>query len=94
MNEEVNGNEVSWNIDKNEEDLRRMITRTAGFRMNEEAAFRKKIKTCNEEALVLKLEKGNNLKINCGTTVFEGMKEIIENTVRKRNRVEHLRNED
>ena len=71
-----------------------MITRTAGLRMNEEAAFRKKIKACNEEALVLKLEKGNNLKINCSTTVFEGMKEIIENTVRKSNRVEHLGNED
>ena len=54
--------------------------------------FRKKIKTCNEE--VLKLEKGNNLKINCSTTVFEAMKEMMENTVRKSNRVEHLRNED
>ena len=54
--------------------------------------FRKKIKTCNEE--VLKLEKGNNLKINYSTTVFEAMKEMMENTVRKSNRVEHLRNED
>ena len=54
--------------------------------------FRKKIKTCYEE--VLKLEKGNNLKINCSTTVFEAMKEMMENTVRKSNRVQHLRNED
>ena len=30
----------------------------------------------------------------CRTTAFEGVKEIIENTVRKSNRVEHLRNED
>ena len=57
MNAEVNRNEVSRNIDKDEGDSRRMITRTARFRMNEEAALRKKIKTCNEEAVVLKLEK-------------------------------------
>ena len=44
MNEEVNGNEVSWNIDKNEEDLRRMITRTAGFSRSEEAAIQKENK--------------------------------------------------
>ena len=57
MNAEVNRNEVSRNIDKDEGDSRRMITRTARFSMNEEAALRKKIKTCNEEAVVLKLEK-------------------------------------
>ena len=34
-----------------------MISRTARFSMNEEAALRKKIKTCNEEVLVLKLGK-------------------------------------
>ena len=58
------------------------------------AALRKKIKTCNEEALVLKLEKGNNLRIFYSTTAFEGVKEIIENTGRKSSKVEHLRNED
>ena len=57
MNAEVNRNEVSRNIDKDEGDSRRMITRTARFIMNEEAALRKKIKTCNEETLVLKLDK-------------------------------------
>ena len=46
MNEEVNRNEVNRNIEKLEEDTRRMITRTARFSMNEEAALRKKIKTC------------------------------------------------
>ena len=88
MNEEVNRNEVNRNIEKDEEDTRRMITRTARFSMNEEAALRKKIKTCNEEAQVLKL------RIFCSTTSFEGAKETIENTVRKSNKVEHLRNED
>ena len=57
MNEEVNRNEVSRNIDKDEEDNRKIITRTARFSMNEEATLRKKIRTCNEEALVLKLKK-------------------------------------
>ena len=46
--------------------------------MNEEAALRKKIKTFNEEALVLKVEKGNNLRKSCSTTASEGVKEIIE----------------
>ena len=94
MNEEVNRNEVSRNIDKGKGDPRRMITRTARFSMNEEAASRKKIKTCNEEALVLKLEKINILRIFCSATAFEGVKEIIENTVRKSKRVEHSRNKD
>ena len=71
-----------------------MITRRARFSMNEETALRKKIKTCNEEALVLKLEKGKNLRIFCSKVTFEGLEEIIENAVSKNNKVEHLRNED
>ena len=62
--------------------------------MNEEAALRKEIKKCNEEALTLKLEKGNNLRIFGSTTAFEGVKQIIENTARKSSKVEHLKNED
>ena len=51
-----------------------MITRAARFSINEEeAALRKKFKTCNEEVLMLKLQKGNNLIIFYGTT-FEEMK--------------------
>ena len=81
MNEEVHRKEVSQNIEKDEEDTSRiMITRTARFSINEEAALRKKIKTCNEEALVLKLEKGSNLRIFCSTTRFEELKEIILKT--------------
>ena len=40
---------------KNDDDTRKMITRTARFIMNDEAVPREKIKTCNEEALVLTL---------------------------------------
>ena len=95
-NEEVvvNKKEVSENSEESYEDSRRMITRTARFSMNEEAAVRKKIKTCNEEPLLVKLEKGNNLRIFCSTTAFEGVKQIIENTVSKINKIEYIRNED
>ena len=62
--------------------------------MNEEAAVRKKMKSCNEEPLLVKLEKGNNLRIFCSTTTFEGVKQIIENTVSKVNKIEYIRNED
>ena len=95
-NEEVvvNRKEVSENSEESYEDSRRMITRTARFSMKEEEAVRKKIKACNEEPLVLKLEKGNNLRIFCSTTAFEGVKQIIENTVCKINKIEYIRNED
>ena len=95
-NEEVvvNRKKVSENSEESYEDSRRMITRTARFSMKEEEAVRKKIKACNEEPLVLKLEKGNNLRIFCSTTAFEGVKQIIENTVSKINKIEYIRNED
>ena len=43
----------------------------------------------------MKLEKGNNLRTFCRTTAFEGVKQIIENTVSKINKTEHhIKNED
>ena len=90
----VNRKEVSENTEESQEDSRRMITRTDRLSMNDEAAVRKKIKTCNEEPLVVKLEKGNNLRIFFSTTTFEGVKQIIENTVSKINKIEYIRNED
>ena len=42
----------------------------------------------------MKLGKGNNLRIFCSTTAFEGVKQIIENTVSKINKIEYIRNED
>ena len=42
----------------------------------------------------MKLEKGNNLRIFCSTAAFEGVKQIIENTVNKINKIEYIRNED
>ena len=81
MNEEVHRKKDSQNIEKDKEDTSRiMIPRAARFSMNEEASLRKKNKTCNKEALALKLEKGNNLRIFCSKTAFEGLKEIILKT--------------
>ena len=42
----------------------------------------------------MKLEKGNNLTIFCCTTAFEGVKQVIENTVSKINKIEYINNED
>ena len=94
MNDKVNRKAVIQNIEKDEEDTRRMMKRISRFSMNEEEVLRKKIKTRNEEVLVLKLENGSNLKISWNTAAFDGVKEIIENTVDKSNKVKHLGNEN
>ena len=64
-------NEVSRDMEKDEEDTKKMII-IVRFSINEEVRSRKKIKTYIEEALVLKFEKGNNPRIKkkkqpCGT---------------------------
>lgn len=68
--EVVSRKKVRWNSEKSDEDNRRMTTRTSRFSMNEEVALTKKIKICNEESLVAKLEKGNNLRIFYGRKAF------------------------
>ena len=83
--EVVNRTEVSGNSEQNKQDSRRMITRTARFSMNKEAAVRKKINSSNEEPLVVKIEKGNNVRIFCSTTAFQGVKQIIKNTTKSTN---------
>ena len=40
------------------------------------------------------MKKGNNLRIFFSTTAFKGVRQIIENTVSKINKIEHIRNED
>ena len=83
--EVVNRTEVSGNSEQNKQDSRRMITRTARFSMNKEAAVRKKINSSNEEPLVVKIEKGNNVRIFYSTTAFQGVKQIIKNTAKSTN---------
>lgn len=55
---EVTRKVVSRNIEEDEKNIsRRIITMTARFSMNENTALRKKIKTCNEEAVVVNFKK-------------------------------------
>ena len=44
-------------------------------------AIKKKIKSCREVPLEIKIEKGNKLRIFCSTTAFENIRKIIIETV-------------
>ena len=88
---ELNEEEVIRNTEKCDQDARRMI-RAAKFNTDKEAALRNKIKICNEEALVLELEKGNNLRIFCSKTAFEWVKRFLKTQLA--NAEEHIINKD
>lgn len=62
--------------------------------MMEKVAVGKKIKTCNEESLLIKLAKGNKPRIFFSTTAFEGVMQIFENTGSKINKIKHMRTKD
>ena len=85
---ELNEEEVIRNTEKCDQDARRMI-RAARFNTDKKAALRNKIKICNEEALILELEKGNNLRIFCSKTAFEWVKRFL-----KTHKKEHIINKD
>ena len=52
-------------------DLKTKVTSKHGNFTNEKAAIQKKIKSCKGQSLVVKMEKGNNLRIYCSTIAFE-----------------------
>ena len=54
-----------------------MQTRQSNFVLNQTIDLTKKIKSCKQEILVVKLEKRNNLSIHCNTTAFETVRKII-----------------
>ena len=60
-------------------DLKTKVTSKYGsFTLNEKAAIqKKKIKSCKDQSLVVKMEKGNNLRIYCSTTEFEKIRRQI-----------------
>ena len=64
----------------NAEEGRSLRSRRVNY-VNEKTAIKKKIKSCREEPLEIKMEKGNNLRIFCNTTAFEIMRKIIIETV-------------
>ena len=76
-------------------DLKTKVTSKQGnFTLNEEAAIPKKIKSCKDESLVVKMEKGNNLRIYCSTTAFEKIRRQIVRSIQENTNLEHIENED
>ena len=62
---------------------RSLRSRRVNYTINEKTAIKKKIKSCREVPLEIKMEKGNNLRIFCSTTAFESRKIIIETVANK-----------
>ena len=77
-------------------DLKTKVTSKHGnFTLNEKAAIqKKKIKSCKDESLVVKMEKGNNLRIYCSTTAFEKVRRHIVRSIQENTNLEHIENED
>ena len=64
-----------------------MQTRQSNFVLNQAIALTKKVKSCRQETLVVKLEKGSNLRIHCSTKLIGSQ---IDNSCT----LEYLSNED
>ena len=93
MNKEI---ESYWKATKEQEvqPERKVQTRQSNFVLNQMVALTKKIKSCRQETLVAKLEKGNNLRINCSTTAFETVRKLIGSQIDNSSTLEYLSNED
>ena len=72
---------------------RKVQTRQSNSVLNQTGALTKKIKSCRQEALVVKLEKGNNLRIHCSTTAFETVRKLIGSQIENTSTLEYLSNE-
>ena len=76
-------------------DLKTEVTSKHGsFTLNEKAAIQKKIKSCKDQSLVVKMEKENNLRIYCSTTAFEKITRQIVRLIQENTSLEHIENED
>ena len=77
-------------------DLKTKVTSKYGsFTLNEKAAIqKKKIKSCKDQSLVVKMEKGNNLTIYCSTTAFEVIRRQIVRSIQENTNLENIENED
>ena len=73
---------------------KKVQTRQSNFVLNQTVALTKKIKSCRQETLVVKLEKGNNLRIKCGTSAFETVRKLIGSQIENSSTLEYLSNED
>ena len=72
----------------------KVISRHGNFTLNEKAAIQKKIKSCKDQSLVVKMEKGKkNLRIYCSTTAFEKTRRQIVRPIQENTNQEHVENE-
>ena len=70
-----------------------MQTWQSNFVLNKAIALTKKIKSCRQKTLVVKLVKRNNLTIHCCTTAFETFRKLGDQ-VERSSALEYLSNED
>ena len=76
-------------------DLKTKVTSKHGnLTLTEKAVIQKKIKSCKDGSLVVKMEKGNNLRICCSTTAFEKIRRQIVRSIQQNTNLEHIENED
>ena len=76
-------------------DLKTKVTSKHGnLTLTEKAVIQKKIKSCKDGSLVVKMEKGNNLRICCSTTAFEKIRRQIVRSIQENTNLEHIENED
>ena len=73
---------------------KKVQTRQSNFILNQAVALTKKIKSCRQEILVVKLVRGNNLRINCSTTASETVRKLIGSQIDNSSTVEYLSNAD
>ena len=73
---------------------RSLRSRRVNYTINEKTAIKKKIKSCREVPLEIKMEKGNNLRIFCSTAAFENIRKIITETFASNYVLEITENKD
>ena len=78
----------------NADEGRSLRSRRVNYIINEKTPIKKKIKSCREAPLQIKIEKGNNLRIFCSTTVFENIRKIIIETIASNYALEKAENRD
>ena len=74
--------------------MKTKVTSKHGNFTNEKAAIQKKIKSCKGQSLVIKLEKGNNLRIYCSTIAFEKIRGETDRSIQENTNLEHTENQD
>ena len=81
------------NTDKEDsaEKGRSLRSRRGNHTINEKTAIKKKVKSCREVPLQIKMEKGNNLRIFCSKAAFDN---IRKNTIANNYALEKTENKD